>query len=115
MRIHRIVRIEDAKTDTIVGPFLAALGSEIPVLRSSGEVDTRWRISPSISLPIIRQSKTTGEWGMNLSSPAGDKFVPVKQFRDPRIATHLSEKARELLDAVECRLKNFYSPTPSQE
>ena len=109
MRSQGIVRICDARTHPTLGPFLAALGNTIPVLRSSGAVDMDWFIPYVDEIPIIRRSNTSGEWGFNLANPTSTKFVPLSQFRDPRVAPHLKQEARNLLDEVESLLvQGFY-------
>ncbi len=104
MREHGIVRMCDARTHAVLGPFLTALGSAIPVLRSSGAVDTNWQFPHLDELPLIRRSRTTGAWGFNLTNGMADKFAPLADFRDPRVAPFVKEEARGMLDAVEAAL-----------
>ncbi len=101
MRQRGIVRICDAREHSVLGPFLVSLGSTIPVLRSSGEVDTNWFIPVLDEVPILRRSRTTGAWGFNLTNGSSDKFVPLSQFRDTRVVPHMKEEATNLLDSVE--------------
>jgi len=109
MRQRGIVRICDAREHSVLGPFLTALGSTIPVLRSSGEVDTNCFFLVLDEVPILRRSRTTGVWGFNLTNGSSDKFVPLSQFRDPRVYTLLKEEARQLLPSVETVLtEGFY-------
>ncbi len=100
--MHRegIVRLCDARNHSVLGPFLTALGDTIPVLRSSGAVDTDWYIPPIDEIPVIRQSKNTGAWGFNLTNGAADKFIPLSQFRDSRVTPYIREEVRNLLDTV---------------
>jgi hypothetical protein len=110
MRLHGIVRICDAHSHPIIGAFLTALGNTIPVLRSSGQVDTNWYIPLVDEIPIVRKSNTTQEWGFNLTNGFADKFIPLSQFRDPRVMQHMPDNAASLLDTVEQTLTaGFYS------
>ncbi len=109
MRTQGIVRICDAHHHPVLGPFLTALGSNIPVLRSSGEVDANWYIPVLDEIPIIRRSRSTGAWGFNLTNGISDKFVPLSQFCDTRVYPLLKEEARQLLPSVETLLTvGFY-------
>ncbi len=104
MRIHGLVRRCDARNHPTIGPFMDALGETIPVLRSSGAVDTNWHFPYIDEIPDIKYSKTTNVWGFNLTNGFADKFVPLKDFRDPRIAPFLKQEARDTLEAVEAAL-----------
>jgi hypothetical protein len=104
MREHNIVRLQDARTHPVLGPFLTALGPTIPVLRSSGAVDTNWYFPLLDDEPPIRKSRTTGAWGFNLTNGFADKFAALADFRDPRVAPHVKPEARDMLDAVEAAL-----------
>jgi hypothetical protein len=109
MRTQGVVRICDARQHPVLGAFLTALGSTIPVLRSSGEIDMNWYIPMVDELPIIRRSRTMGAWGFNLTNGISDKFVPLSQFCDPRIYPLLKEEVRQLLPSVETLLTaGFY-------
>ncbi len=104
MRREGIVRMWDAQQHPVLGPFLTALGTTIPMLRSSGVVDTNWRFPILDEMPLIRRSRTTGAWGFNLTNGVVDKFAPLSQFRDPRVSPILSEEVRRMLEAVEAAL-----------
>ncbi len=104
MRINGWVRLIDARNHSVIGPFLTALGNHIPVLRSSGAVDTNWFFANMDDAPAIKYSKSTGAWGFNLTNGHADKFVPLADFRNPRVAPVVKEEARGMLDAVEATL-----------
>jgi hypothetical protein len=111
MRSQGIVRIRDAGSHPVLGPFLTALGNSIPVLRSSGQVDTDWYIPVLNEVPTIKWSNSTNVWGFNLTNGSADKFIPLSQFRDPRVVPHMKEEAMALLDSVEQVLvSGFYGP-----
>ncbi len=100
MREHNIVRKVDAAGHPVLGPFLTALGSNIPVLRTSGDVQQGWHFAPVDEVPAIRKSKTTQEWGFHLTNGISDKFVPLRQFQDARVSPFLSPEAVQQVDAA---------------
>jgi hypothetical protein len=100
MRNESIVRYLDARDHPVLAPFLLELGSKIPVLRSSGTVETDWFFPACDDLPHIRKSKTTCEWGFNLTNGIADKFVPLCDFRDPRVAQHVPTDVIHMLETV---------------
>lgn len=106
MRDEGIVRLKDAREHAVLGPFLTALGVAIPVLRSSGAVDTNWMIPPIDECPIVRRSRTSGAWGIHLTNGVSDKFMPLADFRDPRVAPHVKDEVRDMLDAVDSVLSD---------
>lgn len=65
MHSQGIVRFSDAQAHLEIGPFLEALGTNIPVLRTSGDVED-WRFPVLDVYPLIRKSVSTGSWGFQL-------------------------------------------------
>jgi hypothetical protein len=100
MKHHGIVRMYDAIHHPILGPFLTALGSNIPVLRTSGEVQQGWCFPALDEVPSIRKSKTTQEWLFHLTNGVTNKFVPLCQFQDARVSPFLSPETLLQVDAV---------------
>jgi hypothetical protein len=100
------VRICDARNHAILGPFLTALDYTIPILRSSGAVDTNWFFAPMQYVPAIKYSKSTNKWGFNLTNGAADKFVPLANFRDSRVAPLVNKEVRDMLETVEATLNS---------
>ncbi len=94
------VWLGDARAHNTLGPFLKALGNQIPVLRSSGAVDTNWFFTTIQDVPAIKYSKSTNKWGFNLTNGYADKFVPLTDFRDPRISPLVKEEVRDMLETV---------------
>lgn len=100
MRAEGILRLQDARDHPVLGPFLTALGQSIPVLRSSGAVDTDWCINLWDEHPIVRRSRTTGAWGVHLTNGSSERFMSFQDFRDPRVTRLLKEEVRDMLDSV---------------
>lgn len=94
------MRRQDALKHPILGPFLSALGTHIPVLRTSGEVQQDWRFPVLDEIPLIRRSKTTQEWGFNLTNGILDKFVSLHQFQDARVSSFLSMEVQQQIEGV---------------
>lgn len=110
MRREGIVRIQDALSHGVLGPFLQSLGTSIPVLRSSGDVETGWFLSQIDHCPLLRRSQTLGCWGIQLTNGVSEKFIPFEQFRDNRIAPFLSNEVLQALPAVESLLQEGFYP-----
>ena len=104
MRKDGMIRRCDAIAHPVLGPFLAALGDAIPVLRTSGAVES-WCFPVLDERPLILRSRSQGTWGFHLQGSDGqglmERFVPISQFRDPRILPLLKEDVRDMLEAVE--------------
>jgi hypothetical protein len=101
LRTRGFVRRCDAMAHPVLGPFMESLGTNIPVLRSSGTVETGWYFPLLDEVPLIRKSTTFGCWGFHLCGGESEKFVPLTQFRDPRVFALLKEETQEMLGAVE--------------
>jgi hypothetical protein len=106
LRTHGILRKWDAMDHPAIGPFLNSMGSSIPVLRASGVLE-EWSFPFLDQGPLIRRSASMG-WGFHLQGDDAEKFVPLTQFRDPRVFARLSEETRGMLGAVESAFESIY-------
>ena len=100
MRVHGWVRKVDAQSHPILAPFLSALGSNIPVVRTTGAVDQGWFFPLLDEQVPIRKSKTTQEWGFNVTNGDLTRFVPLSQFQDPRITDMVAPEVVASLGSV---------------
>lgn len=100
LKTHGWIRKVDALAHPLLGPFLNALGPTFPILRTSGEIQQGWFFPLLDEQVPIRKSKTTQEWGLNVTNGELIRFVPFSQFRDPRLAALLTHEVVNSLEAV---------------
>lgn len=100
LKTHGWIRKVDALAHPLLGPFLNALGATFPILRTSGEIQEGWFFPVLDEQVPIRKSKTTQEWGFNLTNGNLARFVPLSQFQDPRIVPLVAPEIVTTLGSV---------------